>query len=288
MNTATNTSGERNVIDKTVVDDNINQATAHKYAQEKNEEQEFNRCDQAYKSAGKIQPGVDGLSLTRTLVDCAENYLASFPQGAHVADIEQLHYYSIYAGMQILKELDQNETTAESTNVVDVQQKLISRKNIEKMRGEHVNAVHRALNDINIKIARRLYNNLKSSGISMEDITETLNESNVQRRNTGIWEISVENVYDANKFVVLREWDERYPWFVVSGFGLVNPHIKLDDDGFEKRGWFSNNCVVHVFSESKSFEHQCSDYLSGKASFVVLDEITKTFTDAMRGKEASS
>lgn len=283
----TNTSGEGEVIEQTATAENIDQATTINNVQEKNETQEFNKCAQAYKSTGAIHPGEEGLNLTHALVDCAENYLASFPQGPHVKEIEQLRFYSIYGGMQILRELDQNKTATESTSVGDVQQKLISRKNIEEMRGEHVNAINRALDDMNIKIAWQLFNNLKSSGISMEDVDGTLNPSNAQRRNTGVWEITVDDSYDANRFVVLREWGERYPWFVLSGFGLVNPHIKLDDDGFEKRGWFTSSCNVRVFLESKSFEHNCADYLSGKASTLVLDEITKTLTDAMREKEAS-
>lgn len=244
----------------------------------------FQDCFNASKDTKTVNANEQGLRTVQELVRCSESYLDEFPDGLQAGDAERLRHKSIVASMKILRAIEAQNKSANPENAGDVQKLLLSRKNIKMIQADNARYIDRTFQYHTIKSFWQLFQNLKDSGIQMDNAMERLNQANISRKRSGIWELSVDRSYDNGQFIVVRDISKRDPEFVVAGFGGFTPHVQISDTELYERGWFSEDCTFKISAEGRTLSYPCIDYLSGKANEEVVREMGKILAEAMRKK----
>ncbi|WP_428828033.1 hypothetical protein ACLIKD_08915 [Azonexus sp. IMCC34842] len=227
----------------------------------------------------------DGLRVAQEFMNCSENYLEKFPDGPHAEELEKLRYNAIVASKTILQALEEGDKLATSGSLNDMQQRLVSRESVKKLAVTNAQFINRAFQYQTIKSFHQLYLSLKAAGIKMESALEALNQANLSRKRSGVWEIYLSRSYDEGRFIVVGEFGSHDPEFVVAGLGVVSPHVEIIDTELEKRGWFSETCSVKIQEFGRSLTYPCTNYLAGNANENLVSEISKGLASAMKEKE---
>lgn len=241
----------------------------------------FAPCLEAAAKSKTVSDTVEGLQAVQYLMTCSENYLGSNPNGESRDDALRLWYKGIAASNEILRGIEKRGS-ADTQNPAEAQQQLVERETLQRLVRENGYIINRAFQYRTVQVARALYERMRDAGIKMNSAVPWLNQTNLSRRTTGVWEVSVDSSYDDGNFLVVREMGHKDPFFNIAGYGVYGPNVAItDSDQVDTKGWYGPTCSVKVSVEEKSFKYGCDAYLSGQVSDQVGKDLRKALEDAM-------
>jgi hypothetical protein len=245
----------------------------------------FASCLEAAAKTKSVDDTENGLQAVQFLMTCSENYLSSYPSGAHGEDALRLWHKGIAASNEILRGIE-GRMAGVTQDPAEVQQRMVSRENIQRLAKANGYMINRAFQYYTIQTLLVLYEGMKASGIKMESAVPWFNQMNLSRKNTGVWELAMDGSYDEGNFIVVREFGRKDPLFNVAGFGVYAPNVAVTDaDQIDTRGWYGPACKVKVTAENESFNYGCDAFLSGQVIDQMVKDLRKGLEDAMVRKE---
>lgn len=109
-----------------------------------------------------------------------------------------------------------------------------------------------------------VFEDAKKSGLQLADPRPLIGATNVGRRNTGVWEVTVEPYGADPRFVVTRDLTTPKGMFALEGVGGISTNSFVRDPGFEATGQFTEGCMYEVFLRDQSVKFPCMAFLQGK------------------------
>ena len=109
-----------------------------------------------------------------------------------------------------------------------------------------------------------VFEDAKKSGLQLNDPKSHLDLVNRGRRNSGVWELTVEAYGSDPRFVLTRDFGKASGVFSVESVGAMSAHAYIRDPGFEETGNFSEGCMYEIFQGNRSVKYGCMAFLEGK------------------------
>lgn len=241
----------------------------------------FAPCLEAAAKTKTVSDTVEGLPAVQYLMTCSENYLGFNPNGESRDDALRLWYKGIAASNEILQSIEKRQS-AETQNPAEAQRQLVDRETLQRLVRENGYIINRAFQYRTVQAVRTLYESMKDAGIKMDSAVPWLNQTNLSRRTTGVWEVTVDSSYDDGNFLVVREMGHKDPFFNIAGYGVYGRNVAITDaDQVDAKGWYGPACKVKVNVEEESFNYGCDAYLSGQVTDQVSKELRKALERAM-------
>jgi hypothetical protein len=117
-----------------------------------------------------------------------------------------------------------------------------------------------------VELFRSVYFDATRAGVRVGDPTSSVNEINVARKRSGVWEVLPQRAGSDPNFITLNEMGSVSPAFFVEGVGLVVAEGIVRDEAFADGSPFSPSCKYQILVGSATVGHfPCADFLQGNS-----------------------
>lgn len=130
-----------------------------------------------------------------------------------------------------------------------------------------------------------VFEDAKKAGLKLNDPRDHIKSVNRGRRNSGVWELTVEPYGPDLRFVVIRDLGTAAGMFSVEGVGAISTNAFIRDAYFDETGNFSENCKYEISQGSRSVKYGCMAFLEGKHDKELLKALRDMVIEEV--KEAS-
>jgi len=129
-----------------------------------------------------------------------------------------------------------------------------------------------------------IFRTLESRGLVMGDPQQALIESNVARRQAGVFEWLVERKQENNRFIVGRMLTETTPMFLVEGFGLVSAVMFLGKVSDDSDLVLESECSVRLAIAGAQWNTPCQEFAGGNDADEIVDAASLRVMSAVTQK----
>jgi hypothetical protein len=165
------------------------------------------------------------------------------------------------------------------------QQEELQTQSAEKEQQAVVQRVEEELQSRTAQYAVALYHSAKAAGIRMAPVEPAINEMNIGRRNSGVWDLTISEQLDGPYLVNVNDFGSVTPTFNVEGKGLYEVTGYLRDPQFEQTGKFSGDCKYQLYIGQQSKLYSCGPYLNGQLSQKIMQDLKEMFVASIKNQQ---